>query len=352
MAGLQVSALTKKFGDRTVLNAVDLTVAAGTLTAILGPSGGGKTTFLRLVCGFERAGGGEIRLGERIVSAPGVHLPPELRRIGYVAQEGALFPHLSVAENIVFGLPRAQRKVQHRVAELLELVGLSANFAQRLPQQLSGGEQQRVALARALAPKPALVLLDEPFSALDAALRAETRQAVADALKIAGATAVLVTHDQAEALSMGNEVAVLWGSRMAQVASPQQLYRCPNTQDIAAFVGDAVWLDVANVSNSHVDTPLGALHVANSGSNQPARLLLRPEQISTTPANSSHDSATATVAGIRYLGAEAQLTLAVTDSPLTLIAKASAHAIPRTGDLLAVAVEGSVHAYDLTGARL
>ena len=180
-AGLEIGALSKGFGSVPVLRSMDLSVEAGRLVAVLGASGSGKTTLLRLLCGFERADAGSIRLGGQTVARPGLHLAPERRRIGYVAQEGALFPHLRVADNVAFGLDRRQRRARHRVGELLRMVGLSAAYADRLPHELSGGEQQRVALARALAPEPALVLLDEPFSALDAALRADTRQAVGSA---------------------------------------------------------------------------------------------------------------------------------------------------------------------------
>ncbi len=206
MAEIRIEGLSKAFGERSVLRGVDLDVSSGRLVAILGASGSGKTTLLRLLCGFERADDGRIALNRQLVCAPGLHVPPERRRIGYVAQEGALFPHLSVAQNILFGLPRPARRSRDggRAEALLELVGLPASYGNRPPHELSGGEQQRVALARALAPDPQLVLLDEPFSSLDAALRIGTRQAVAAALEAAGTTALLVTHDQSEALSMGH----------------------------------------------------------------------------------------------------------------------------------------------------
>jgi iron(III) transport system ATP-binding protein len=234
MSELRVQGLRKAFDDHPVLHGVDLTVSRGTLFALLGPSGSGKTTLLRLLCGFERADGGIIEIDGRRVDGPGSFVPTEHRRIGYVPQEGALFPHLSVAENIVFGLPCGERRAHHRVAELLALVGLPLDYAQRAPQQLSGGQQQRVALARALAPSPGLILLDEPFSSLDAALRIETRKAVALALAQTGTTAVLVTHDQAEALSLGQQVAVLSNGRLVQNASAEEIYRRPATRELAA----------------------------------------------------------------------------------------------------------------------
>jgi iron(III) transport system ATP-binding protein len=218
MTELSIAGLTKTLGSRVVLRGLDLTVESGALVAILGASGSGKTTLLRCICGFERADEGSIRIGDAIVAGAKAHCPPERRRVGYVAQEGALFPHLSVADNIAFGLPRRLRREKRRVDELLELVGLPRAYAARAPQQLSGGEQQRVALARALAPDPALVLLDEPFSSLDAALRAGTREAVTAALTHAGATALLVTHDQAEALSTGSQGPAGWTSHSGRNA--------------------------------------------------------------------------------------------------------------------------------------
>src|SRR5450830_2080615 len=278
MADVEIRGLRKTFGNTPVLRGVDLSVSSGSLVAILGPSGSGKTTLLRLLCGFERGDAGTIQINGQRVSGPGVFVPSERRHIGYVPQEGALFPHLSVAENIVFGLSRQLRKAHHRVAELLELVGLPGDFANRSPHSLSGGQQQRVALARALAPAPALVLLDEPFSSLDAALRVETRQAVAQALEAAHATAVLVTHDQSEALSMGSEVAVLWDGRLIQVASPAVLYRHPVDAQLASFVGEAVLL-AGLVEHGTVKCALGALPLMAAVPAGPVQVLLRPEQL-------------------------------------------------------------------------
>ena len=198
-----------------------------------------------------------------------------------MAQEGALYPHLNVAENVAFGLPRAERKGGRRIDEMLDLVGLDADYAARLPHELSGGEQRRVGLARALAPRPRLVLLDEPFSGLDADLRVETREAVMHALDEEGATAVLVTHDQAEALSMGREVAVLRGGRLVQTASPSRLYGDPVDLDVARFVGDAVVLPGTGRAGV-VECALGALPAR-----QPAEgavdVVIRPEQIEIRP---------------------------------------------------------------------
>ena len=216
MRQLTVSGLYKAFGTHPVLTGLDLDVPAGSFTAILGPSGSGKTTLLRLLAGFERADAGSIAIGDRVVDGPGTsQIPPERRQLGYVPQEGALFPHLTVAANVGFGLPARRRAA--RTAELLEAVGL-AGMGGRYPHQLSGGQQQRVALARALAIRPEVVLLDEPFASLDAHLRASVRADVLEICRAAGTTAILVTHDQDEALSMADRIAVLRDGRIVQYA--------------------------------------------------------------------------------------------------------------------------------------
>ena len=235
---------------------MDLHVPVGSLTALLGPSGCGKTTLLRLIAGFDDPDTGTVTVGERLVAGPGRSVPARRRDIGFVPQEGGLFPHLSVAGNVTFGLSRRLRRDAGRVRELLTLVGLDGDLADRAPHQLSGGQQQRVALARALAPEPSIVLLDEPFSSLDATLREDTRQAVAAALTATGATAVLVTHDQAEALSMADQVAVLRGGRLVQLTDPRTLYRKPADLDVATFVGESVVLE-ADVRDGRARSLLG-----------------------------------------------------------------------------------------------
>ncbi len=208
MRQLTITGLHKAFGSHPVLTGLDLDVPAGSFTAILGPSGSGKTTLLRLLAGFERADAGSIAIGDRVVDGPGAgYVPPERRQIGYVPQEGALFPHLSVAANVGFGLPARERRGA-RTDELLAAVGLTG-MGGRYPHQLSGGQQQRVALARALAIRPEVVLLDEPFASLDAHMRASVRADVQRICRTAGTTAILVTHDQDEALSMADRIAVL-----------------------------------------------------------------------------------------------------------------------------------------------
>jgi iron(III) transport system ATP-binding protein len=284
MTQLVVTGLHKAFGDHPVLTGVDLEVPAGSLTAILGPSGSGKTTLLRVLAGFERADAGTVTIGGSVVDGPDVHLAPEKRRIGYVPQEGSLFPHLTVAANIGFGLPARQRRGP-ATAQLLDAVGL-AGLGQRYPHQLSGGQQQRVALARALAIEPKIVLLDEPFASLDAQLRASVRADVQGLLARTGITGILVTHDQDEALSTADRVAVLRDGRIAQCDAPQDLYDRPADADIARFIGDANLLEGVLEADT-VDTILGRLPIepgclASPGSG-PAHgrvtVLVRPEQV-------------------------------------------------------------------------
>ncbi|HEU5100542.1 MAG TPA: ABC transporter ATP-binding protein [Roseiflexaceae bacterium] len=245
--------VTKSYGAVPALNDFSLSVQPGEILALLGPSGCGKTTVLRLIAGFEQLDSGQIAVGERVVSGPGVYVPPEARQVGMVFQHYALFPHLSVGDNIAYGLRGKQRHAQAR--ELLGMVGLIGLEA-RMPHELSGGQQQRVALARALAPRPAVLLLDEPFSNLDADLRAMMRAQVREILKRVGTTAVFVTHDQEEALYVGDRVAVMSAGRLEQAAEPQMLYLAPATRFVAEFIGQASFLP-ACVTGAGLDTELG-----------------------------------------------------------------------------------------------
>ena len=302
MRGLTVKAVTKAFGPQEVLRGVDLEVPDGSFTAILGASGSGKTTLLRIVAGFERPDRGEVWLGDEMVDdAASRYVACERRRIGYVPQEGALFPHLSVGRNVGFGLSRdAARRT--RVDDLLELVGLSG-YRRRYPHQLSGGQQQRVALARALAIEPEVVLLDEPFSSLDAALRASVRTDVFRVLRQAGTTSVLVTHDQDEALSMADQVAVLRDGVVAQLDTPAGLYGHPGDADVARFLGEANLIE-GEISDGVATTMLGRLPVGSwSGpSSGKARVMVRPEQIELGEVGEGIDGI---VAGYEYYGHDA-----------------------------------------------
>lgn len=278
-SGLAITDLYKSFKTQPVLAGLNLTVPAGSLTAILGSSGSGKTTLLRLLAGFDRPDRGTVEIGKHVVDGDGAHVHPEHRRIGYVPQEGGLFPHLNVAANVGFGLSRAARR--RRVSELLELVGL-ADLRRRYPHQLSGGQQQRVALARALAVEPEVVLLDEPFASLDAHMRASVREEVQRILKASGTTTLLVTHDQDEALSLADLVAVLRDGKIAQCATPQELYARPLDNELARFVGEAN-LITGTFDGVLVDTPLGKLPALWQGESGPTpcavSVLVRPEQI-------------------------------------------------------------------------
>jgi iron(III) transport system ATP-binding protein len=245
--------LSKSYGAVAALHDFTLGVRAGEILALLGPSGCGKTTVLRLIAGFEQPDGGQIAVGERVVSSPAAYVPPEARHVGMVFQHYALFPHLNVADNVAYGLRGKRRRVQ--ALEMLEMVGLRGLGA-RMPHELSGGQQQRVALARALAPHPAVLLLDEPFSNLDADLRAAMRAQVRDIIKRVGTTALFVTHDQEEALVIGDRVAVMNAGRLEQAAEPQILYQAPATRFVAEFIGHASFLP-ACVTAAGLDTELG-----------------------------------------------------------------------------------------------
>lgn len=343
MTQLQVRGLAKAFPGQPVLQGVDLDVDAGSTVAILGPSGCGKTTLLRLITGFERPDQGTIQLTDQVVSGPGVYVPPERRRIGYVPQEGALFPHLTVADNVAFGLSRDMRRTS-RVQEMLDMVGMG-RLGNRMPHEISGGQQQRVAVARALAPGPSLVLLDEPFSGLDAGLRVSLRGDVKRVLTVLGATSVLVTHDQTEAFSLADEVAVMRGGKLVQRSDPSTLYWEPADLAVAQFVGEANLL-AAVVHGGCATCVLGDLCLRNPGRvpNGPATVLVRPEQI----VYGGADGVSAQVSTVSFLGHAAMITLVLADgvAPTTVTSLAPGYSAPRAGSQVRVRVEGSVTAYD------
>jgi iron(III) transport system ATP-binding protein len=348
VAELRCQQITASYGSGSVLSGVDLDVPDGTLTAILGSSGSGKTTLLRVIMGFLAQDHGTVTIGGRVVSdGASVHLAPEKRSIGYVAQEGALYPNLTVEQNIAFGLPRRERRLRLRTRELLELVGLPVSYAGRPPGQLSGGEQRRVALARALAPTPPLVLLDEPFSGLDASLRAETREAVLHALSAQGTTAVLVTHDQAEALSTGREVAMLRSGRLAQTAPPSKLYRTPADLDVARFVGEAVVL--TGVARGGVaTTALGELELIDSRLEGRVQVMIRPEQIE-LHAPSAGDAAAPTAAKLirsTFYGPDTVVELELFGVAERATARVlRGHEVPPPGAQVKLRIVGPVMAY-------
>jgi iron(III) transport system ATP-binding protein len=336
---LTLSSVGKKFGNQVVLRGLNLEVAPKELVAILGSSGSGKTTLLRLISGFESPDGGEVQIAGRIVAGGFGFVPAEQRRVGFVPQDAALFPHLNVSENIEFGL-RELSKVERadRVAELLELVDL-VGYDKRMPHELSGGQRHRVALARALAPHPDLILLDEPFSALDAELRARLREDVRNVLRATGTTAILVTHDQEEALSMADRVAVLRDGEFAQVGAPREIYQSPADIEMATFLGDSVLIDGV-VENGKIVTALGSLTPQNKvteGSR--GQVAIRPENFYLQP----NPNGNGVVIGRQYFGHD---TLVEVELPGVVIrARANGPFAPEVGMRVTVWVRGSVNYY-------
>jgi iron(III) transport system ATP-binding protein len=336
MTDLIAKDIHKAFGTNTVLNGFDLYVRPGSLVAIVGPSGSGKTTFLRIAAGFERADKGSLSLGDLVVDGES-YVPPESRGIGYVPQEGALFPHLNVRRNVGFGLKRRDRG---RVDGLLELVGLSG-LDRRYPHQLSGGQQQRVALARALAIKPRVVLLDEPFSSLDAGLRASVRSDVRDVLRERATTAVLVTHDQDEALSFADRVAILRDGRIVQEGKPGEVYRQPADAGVAAFLGQANLLS-GQMSDGRVSCPLGALAVDDPPpSGASVTVLVRPEQVRIAP---PAGGVSGTVVAREFYGHDAVLRVDVAGTTAVMV-RTSGDELPSVGDVVGLSVPTPVRAW-------
>ncbi len=307
MSAIELRSVVKRFGSTPVLVDVDLAVADGSLTAILGESGSGKTTMLRVIAGFERIDAGSVAIGGRVVDDAHRAVHPQQRGVGYVPQEGALFPHLTVRRNIAFGIERRDRG---RVEELLDLVGMSG-LGRRYPHQLSGGQQQRVALARALAIEPKVVLLDEPFSSLDAAMRVELRRDVVDILQRTHTTTVLVTHDQDEAMALADRIAVLRHGHVVAYEDPRRLYTDPPDLEAATYVGDANVLD-ARLESGRLVGPLGAVGVLGPlpPEHRPLRMLLRPEQL-VVHTDPRAGTVIGTVIDLQYHGHDALVTLTV-----------------------------------------
>ena len=334
---LRCRGVSRRYGRVVALDGVDLDVPTGSLTALLGPSGCGKSTLLRVAAGLERADAGTVELAGRVVDGPGGTVPPEARGVGLVFQEHALFPHLDVAANVGFGLRRLDRAERaDRVTEVLGLVGLGG-LGTRRTSELSGGQRQRVALARALAPAPTLLLLDEPFSALDAGLRVALRDEVRAILRAASQTALLVTHDQEEALSVADRVAVMFEGRIHQVAAPQELYRTPATPEVAAFVGDADVLVGRRAGQYLVDTALGRLATAAPVATDAVAVVLRPEGVRLRTAATG----TATVRTLTYHGRDQLVGVELPDGTRLRSRRGPELDLAR-GDRVEVAVDGPV----------
>ncbi len=339
-------------GQTLVVKDLNLQIPRGEFLTMLGPSGSGKTTCLMMLAGFETATHGEIRLGGRNIN----DVPPHKRGIGMVFQNYALFPHMSVAENLAFpldvrGLSKADK--EQKVRRALDMVQMG-QFAHRRPAQLSGGQQQRIALARALARRPRVVLLDEPFSALDPELRVATRDAVAEALAHVGATVVLVTHDQGEALSFAHQVAIMHDGRFTQVGPPEQVYRAPADRRSAASLGDACFLP-AEVAGGVLTCALGTFPVRDGdGDAGRCEVLVRPEQLRLGEPTASA-ACVADVTKVAYFGHDALVELrisAVTGSPTHVAARTPGVAVPAVGSRVSVTLDGKPHVLPATGTRV
>ncbi|EPH9684266.1 ABC transporter ATP-binding protein [Klebsiella michiganensis] len=339
---LELSSISKSFAGTRVLENLNLTVAAGSRTAIVGPSGSGKTTLLRILAGFETPDSGRIVMQGRTLFAQGTFIPAHLRGVGYVPQEGALFPHLNVADNIAWGLDGSRQEKYQQVAALMERVSLDRQLANHWPHEISGGQQQRVALARALAQRPALMLLDEPFSALDTGLRAATRKATADLLAQAGVASILVTHDQNEALSFASQVAVMRQGRFAQVGTPYEVYSRPVDEETALFLGDALVLP-AELRCGRARCAIGEISTDDPHAVGQGRVMLRPEQLVISP--SPADGQPLTVRDVDFSGHLSTLTLAMPGQGEPLIVKTVSRQLWRPGAAVRIEVVGEARVF-------
>ena len=340
MSSLSMRGLVKRFGDTTALDGLDLEVEDGSILAVLGPSGCGKTTLLRIIAGFLAPDAGTVEIDGTVVADRDHGVPTKRRKVGLVPQEGALFPHLDVAANISFGLPRRERGGP-RVAELLDLVELPREVADRRPSELSGGQQQRVAVARALAPEPTVLLLDEPFSSLDAALRASTGRAVMNAIRAQKATAVLVTHDQDEALSLADRVGVMDRGRLLQAGTPSSVYAKPESPFVAAFVGDGSLMP-ARIEGDRAICSFGSVEVEDSTLGPDVLVFIRPEQVVVLPVANGG----ALVTAVAFHGHEAVVRLIDESSREVVMTRVPAARMPQVGERLGVKLQGPVHVFE------
>lgn len=335
-SALRVQGLSKQYGALVAVDAVSFELASGEILALLGASGCGKTTTLRLIAGLEVPDAGEIWLGDRRVSGGGDWVQPEDRRVGMVFQDYALFPHLNVAANVAFGLRQYRDDRQARVAEMLDVVGL-AGLDKRMPHQLSGGQQQRVALARALAPQPNVLLLDEPFSNLDAALRAQVRSEVRAILRQTNVTSIFVTHDQEEALSLADKVAMMHQGRILQFGTPHQIYNQPANREVAQFIGEANFVP-AMAHGMMATSPLGEIPLVREAHGA-VDLLIRPEMIAITS-----DGIAGQVMWSEFYGHDQRIGVTLADGT-RLVARTDAHTLYVIGSTIGIGVHHAVLAY-------
>ena len=340
MNGIEVRELCKSYGDTEILRSVSLSVPVGSVAVVVGASGCGKTTLLRCIAGFEGPSAGSITVGSRAVAGD-AWVPAHKRSVGYVTQDGALFPHLSVGANIGFGLPRSTRS-QERIAKLLSAVALSPAMASRRPDQLSGGQQQQVSLARALALQPSVMLLDEPFSALDTGLRQRTREVIGGVLRDAGITTVLVTHDHEEALSFAGQLAVMDAGLFRQIGSPESIYAKPINLATARSLGDVIVLNGV-ASNGLAVTSLGVVPVINA-LDGPVSVVLRPEQVIVSRGTSNMAKILAVVTRSVFHGTHVRLVIRTEGGDEVTLRSPVADA-PRVGDTVRVIIQGDVQIY-------
>lgn len=325
MTSLSVSNLSVDLGGRSIISDLSFELREGEIASLLGPSGCGKTTLLRAIAGLIQPSGGTIRFGSQLVGVSSVVLPPNKRGTGYVPQQGALFPHLNVAKNVAFGIDRelhSKQEIADITSEMINLIGMQG-FENRLPSQLSGGQQTRVALARALAVKPKLILLDEPFSALDAVLRDELRSEVVGLLRKLGSTAILVTHDREEALVSSDRVILMRSGRVAQDGTPEEVYEAPISPDIAASTGDVLILQAEKLADGVTRYPLARDLSAQQSSSitggENGYVVIRPEEISVS--GSANGGIPGSLLHIDYYGHDAMLTVKIANSPTPIKAR-------------------------------
>ena len=348
MPGVVITGLTKRFGDVAAVAGLDLTVQPGELVALLGPSGCGKTTTLRLVAGFMAPDAGEIRVGDRVLSSPGTVIPPERRRMAMIFQSYALWPHMTVAQNVAYGLrfAKAQRTERSgRVDEILRAVQL-AGYGARYPGELSGGQQQRVAVARALVVEPEILLLDEPLSNLDASLREEMRFEIRRLHERFGITTLYVTHDQAEAMVISDRAAVIRNGRVEQIGAPHELFERPRTRFVAEFIGKTNLIDAVADGAGSVARGRLRLRVAADGltPGTPAVVSIRPHVITLGPRGDAPtppggaNTLAGTVRRASYLGDTVDYQIGLEDSDVVLRVTGPTPARARAGDPVAVTV--------------
>jgi iron(III) transport system ATP-binding protein len=344
---IRLSGVAKSFGKVEAVKDLNLEVSEGKILVLLGPSGCGKTTVLRLLAGFESPDVGEIEISGRPVAGRGTNVPAEKRRVGMVFQDYALFPHLSVAKNIAYGLKAILRgkKRDRRVAEVLSLARLNG-LEDRMPHELSGGQQQRVALARALAPEPEVVLLDEPFSNLDAALRTQVRTEMREILKLVGATAVFVTHDQGEALSLADEIAVMFDGSIVQVAQPEEIYHRPATREVAEFVGEANFVS-GTAEDGQLRCALGNVPTCGDCAGN-VEAMLRPEALHLRPLPEGEESEVgATVIAQEFYGHDQLIKLRLDSGPV-LCSRLGAGPGFRAGERVSVEAHGTAVVFPMS----